>query len=84
MQGVSKPGNAWSLDEAPTLRAERRSAERVSIEVDVSLFSESQFFAGLSGDVAWVVQNLFNDNYTEYIGANVFNQRTYVKLTLSW
>ena len=52
--------------------------------VDARVAKSFKNFAGLSGDVAWVVQNLFNDNYTEYIGANVFNQRTYVKLTLSW
>lgn len=52
MQGVSTPGSAWSLDEAPTHRVERRSAERVSIEVEVSFSSESQFFAGLTGDVS--------------------------------
>jgi len=52
MQGVSTPGSAWSLDEAPTHRVERRSAERTNIEVEVSLSSESQFFAGLTGDVS--------------------------------
>lgn len=40
--------------------------------------------AGLDGNIAWVVQNLFKDNYTEYVATNVFNQRTYVTLTLHW
>jgi len=40
--------------------------------------------AGLSGEAAWVVQNLFRDNYTEYVGSNLFTLRTYVKLTLHW
>jgi uncharacterized protein (TIGR02266 family) len=31
---------------------ERRASERVEIEVEVSLTSESQFFAGLTGDIS--------------------------------
>jgi uncharacterized protein (TIGR02266 family) len=33
-------------------RTERRVSERVAIEVEVSLTSDSQFFAGLSGDIS--------------------------------
>ena len=70
MKWVSTLGNAWSLDEAPTQRVERRSAERVSIEVDVSLSSESQFFAGLSGDVS--AGGLFVQTYQRHpIGRRV-------------
>jgi iron complex outermembrane receptor protein len=34
------------------------------------------------GDVALVVQNLFDHGYTEYIASNVFNRRVYATLTL--
>lgn len=36
------------------------------------------------GDVALVVQNLFNQGYTEYIASNVFNRRIYATLRLNW
>lgn len=47
---------------------------------DLRLAKSFKKFAGLTGDVAWVVQNLFNNNYTEYVANNVFNRRTYVTL----
>ena len=52
--------------------------------VDVRVAKSFKDFLGLNGDVAYVVQNLFNDNYTEYVATNVFNQRAYVKVTLHW
>lgn len=51
---------------------------------DIRLAQGFKNVAGLDGDIAWVVQNLFKDNYTEYVASNVFNQRTYVTLTLHW
>lgn len=51
---------------------------------DIRLAQRFKNIAGVEGDVAWVVQNLFKDNYTEYVANNVFNQRTYVTLTLRW
>lgn len=51
---------------------------------DIRLAQGFKDIAGLDGDIAWVVQNLFKDNYTEYVASNVFNQRTYVTLTLHW
>lgn len=38
----------------------------------------------IKGDVALVLQNLFNTKYTEYVANNVFNRRGYVTLTLNW
>ena len=63
MRGEGARGNDWEEEgptrlqpstqlEAPTWLAERRAAERCQIEVEVSLGSESQFFAGLSGDIS--------------------------------
>ena len=51
MRGEGARDDAW-MDEAPTHLTERRASERSPIEVEVSLSSESQFFAGLSGDVS--------------------------------
>jgi uncharacterized protein (TIGR02266 family) len=51
MRGQGARDDAWA-DEAPTHLMERRASERSPIEVEVSLSSESQFFAGLSGDVS--------------------------------
>ncbi len=39
---------------------------------------------GVKGEVALVVQNLFDQAYTEYVSTALFNRRTYVKLKLGW
>jgi iron complex outermembrane receptor protein len=52
--------------------------------VDTRLAKSFKNFLRMDGDVAWVIQNLFNDNYTEYVASNVFTRRTYVTLTLKW
>ena len=39
---------------------------------------------GLKGEVALVLQNLFNKAYTEYIANNLFNRRVFATLTLNW
>lgn len=41
----------WS-NEAPTARVDRRAAVRQPCEIDVTLTSESHFFAGITGDVS--------------------------------
>jgi uncharacterized protein (TIGR02266 family) len=41
----------WSEEESPTKPQGAAATERVIIEVEVTISSESQFFAGLSGDV---------------------------------
>jgi uncharacterized protein (TIGR02266 family) len=41
-----------SEETSTTASGERRSSERIALEVDVTLTSDSQFFAGLSGDVS--------------------------------
>ena len=38
-------------------------------------------FGGMNGEVAVVVQNMFNTDYTEYIATALFNRRA-VSLTL--
>jgi hypothetical protein len=34
--------------------------------------------------VALVVQNLFHQDYTEYIASNLFNQRAYIMTAVNW
>ena len=51
MRSHAARDDAWA-DEAPTNLMERRASERVELEVEVSLTSESQFFAGLTGDIS--------------------------------
>ena len=40
--------------------------------------------AGIKGELALVVQNLFDKPYTEYAATNLFNRRAYVTLSLNW
>lgn len=49
---------------------------------DLRLAKSFKAVGGTSGELAVVIQNLFNTDYTEYIATNVFNQRSYVTLTL--
>ncbi|MDH2918978.1 MAG: TonB-dependent receptor [Sideroxydans sp.] len=58
--------------------------QRMHKRVDVRVTQGLQTWLGVHGEVAWVVQNLFKDNYTEYVASNVFNQRTYVTLKLDF
>ena len=39
---------------------------------------------GIKGELALVVQNLFDKGYTEYIASNLFNRRGFATLTLKW
>lgn len=38
----------------------------------------------ISGEIAFVIQNLFNTDYTEYLATNVFNRRSYAKLSVDF
>jgi uncharacterized protein (TIGR02266 family) len=61
--------NHWT-DEAATTRLERRASERVALDVEVTLTSDSQFFAGLSGDMS--EGGLFVQTYKRYaVGSRV-------------
>ncbi|MGH7270249.1 MAG: TIGR02266 family protein [Polyangiaceae bacterium] len=52
MSGDECAPNLWE-PEAPTLAMdERRESTRTSLDVDVTLASESHFFAGLGGDIS--------------------------------
>jgi len=51
---------------------------------DLRLAKSFRAVGGTSGEVALVIQNLFNTDYTEYIATNVFNRRGYATLTVNF
>lgn len=75
-------GGALGFDRGPALPS--GDFQNLHRRTDIRLAKGFGDIAGLDGDIAWVVQNLFKDNYTEYVATNVFNQRTFVTLTLHW
>lgn len=52
--------------------------------MDVRLARQFHDVAGVKGDIAFVVQNLFKTDYTEYIASNLFNQRAYIMMKVNW
>jgi iron complex outermembrane receptor protein len=72
-QGALQPMDRGSVDYQPIQR-----------RMDVRVAKSFHDLAGMTGDVALVVQNLLNQDYTEYVANNVFNRRGYVTLTLKW
>lgn len=72
-QDAMQPFDRGSIDYQPIQR-----------RMDVRVAKAFHEIGGVKGDVALVLQNLFNQGYTEYIASNVFNRRGYVTLTLDW
>lgn len=52
--------------------------------VDLRVARSFDAAGGIKGNVALVVQNLFNQDYTEYIASNLFNQRAYIMTSVKW
>ncbi len=72
-QGCLQPMDRGSVDHQPIQR-----------RMDVRLAKSFDDVAGLKGNVALVIQNLLNQEYTEHVANNVFNRRGFVTLTLKW
>lgn len=72
-QGAMQPFDRGTIDYQPI---QRRMDARVA-----KAFNQG---GGLKGEVALVLQNLFDTKYTEYIASNEFNRRGFVTLTLKW
>lgn len=72
-QDAMQPFDRGAIDYQPI---QRRLDARVAKAFNLS--------GGVKGNVALVLQNLFNQGYTEYIASNLFNRRGYVTLTLNW
>jgi iron complex outermembrane receptor protein len=51
---------------------------------DIRLARKFDMTPDAQGELALVVQNIFNDRYTEYVANNVFNRRSYLTLALDW
>lgn len=73
LQDAMQPFDRGHLDYQPTQR-----------RVDVRIAKEFRDTGHIKGEVALVVQNLFDPGYTEYIANNLFNRRGYVTLTVNW
>lgn len=56
----------------------------VQRRIDLKLSQGAGGLAGLEGEVALVVQNLFDQRYTDYIANNVLGRRAYLQFTASW
>lgn len=72
-QGAMQPFDRGAIDYQPIQR-----------RVDMRIAKALNMGGGVKGDVALVLQNLLNQDYTEYIASNLFNRRGYVMLTLNW
>ncbi len=72
-QSAMQPFDRGVIDFQPTQR-----------RVDMRIAKTFNQGGGIKGDVALVLQNVFNRGYTEYIANNVFNRRGHVTLTLNW
>ncbi|HEX5364738.1 MAG TPA: hypothetical protein VFW59_10760, partial [Gallionella sp.] len=51
---------------------------------DVRIAKALRDVGGLRGDVALVVQNLFDQTYTDYVANSLNNRRAYATLTVNW
>lgn len=72
-QDAMQPFDRGSVDYQPIQR-----------RTDIRLAKSFKWAREFNGEAALVVQNLFNADYTEYLASNLFNQRSYVTLTLNW
>jgi len=72
-QDAMQPFDRGSADYQPVQR-----------RMDVRVAQTFREFGGTNGEVAIVIQNLFDQGYTEYVANNVFNRRGYLTLRLDW
>lgn len=72
-QGSLQPFDRGRIDYQPIQR-----------RADIRLARNFRLDDAISGEAALVVQNLFDDKYTEYIASNEFGRRGYFTLTLDW
>lgn len=72
-QAAMQPFDRGTVDYQPIQR-----------RTDIRIAQALRDIGGLKGDVALVVQDLFNQGYTDYVSTSLFNRRAYVMLTLGW
>ncbi len=72
-QAAMQPFDRGTIDYQPIQR-----------RMDVRVARAFNLAGGVKGSVALVLQDLLDQNYTEFIASNLFNRRGYVTLTLNW
>jgi len=72
-QDAMQPFDRGSVDYQPVQR-----------RMDVRIAQTFRDIGVASGEVALVIQNLFDQRYTEYVANNVFGRRGYLTLKLDW
>ena len=58
--------------------------QQLTRRVDVKLAKNFKLGREAEGELAWVVQGLFDGKHIEYEDANVFNRRTYLTATINY
>jgi hypothetical protein len=73
-------------NQSASLPADRPSSDRQPQHQRTDLRLAKSFKASgvINGEVAVVIQNLFNTDYTEYIATNVFKRLSFAKLTVNF
>ena len=51
---------------------------------DFRIAQQLKPLVGINGELSWVIQNLLNDHYTEYVASNVFDRRSYLTLKIDF
>ncbi len=72
-QGSMQPIDRGSVDFQPIQR-----------RTDVRIAKGFSDMSGVKGNISLVVQNLFNQEYTDYVANSLNNRRAYATLTLNW
>jgi len=72
-QDMMQPYDRGPIDFQPSQR-----------RADIRLGRKFALGKGTQGEAALIVQNLFDEQYTEYVVNNAFNRRSYLTLTLDW
>ncbi|MEO8343680.1 MAG: TonB-dependent receptor, partial [Gallionella sp.] len=73
-------------NQSASLPADRPSSDRQPQHqrTDLRLAKSFKAGAGINGEAAVVVQNLFNTDYSEYIATNVFKRLSYASLAVNF
>ncbi|MDD4911342.1 MAG: TonB-dependent receptor [Sideroxydans sp.] len=72
-QDAMQPFDRGSIDRQPVQR-----------RMDARIAQPFRGVAGMKGEVALVIQNLFDQRYTEYIANNVFDRRAHITIRVDW
>jgi iron complex outermembrane recepter protein len=82
--GISYSASYYQQSGSLAVYSNLSDYQKLHRRVDFRVALDMKSIAGNTGELAWVVQNVFQDNYTEFAAKNVFNQRNYVTLKLDF